>query len=156
MADFEEYEGEAPAEKFTPVQLQDYSEGDIEMEQDLVDLYKKGTNARLVELEKTLTTRKHEDPNPEGTHPSVLHAHDIKGSSASMGCEGVRWVSGKIEHLCRQRQLEQAAALLDELKAEIKTGYKLLDDYVARDGKTGSATFIENSEANRTKIEQRV
>eukprot|EP00026_Physarum_polycephalum_P017612 Phypoly_transcript_18889.p1 GENE.Phypoly_transcript_18889~~Phypoly_transcript_18889.p1 ORF type:complete len:167 (+),score=46.28 Phypoly_transcript_18889:138-638(+) len=135
----ENFEGDPPAEKFSPVQLQDYADGDVEMERDLIDLYKKSASDHLVELEETLTTKKGEDPNPEGTHPSVLHAHDIKGSSASIGTEGVRFISGKIEHLCRKRELDEAANLLPDLKEELKIAYKLLDDYVARDdeGKTG-------------------
>lgn len=68
-------------------QLQDVTGGDIDFQKELVDLYANEFESSLSKLEGA--ARAKDQPN------SVLYAHDIKGSSANVGAEGVRVVAEK-------------------------------------------------------------
>ncbi|EFA76957.1 Hpt domain-containing protein [Heterostelium album PN500] len=118
-----DYTGPTPTERFQQRVLADYSEGDHEFEAELINSYKVSVEEHLPQLDKSLATLDEKE--------SILHSHDIKGSSSYIGAEAVRFVSGKIESLCKEKQLEKAAEHLDELKKEVTELFKLLDKYMA-------------------------
>jgi len=117
-----EIEGEAPTERFQKQTLGDYSEGDHEFERDLIESYKTSIAEHLPKLEEAL--------KKEDEKESVLHSHDIKGSSSYIGCEVVRFLSGKMEAYCKQKNMKEAAKFLPELKKEVDEVFILLDKYM--------------------------
>jgi histidine phosphotransfer protein HptB len=117
-----EIEGDTPTERFQKQTLADYSEGDHEFERDLIESYKTSIAEHLPKLEEALKT--------EDEKESVLHSHDIKGSSSYIGAEAVRFVSGKMEAHCKQKNMKEAAKHLQELKTEVKEVFILLDHYM--------------------------
>lgn len=123
MADFE---GETPQDKFLENTLQTYSEGDLEFEKDLIVSYKQSIEEHLPKLREALEKKN----LPE----SILYSHDIKGSSSYIGAEAVRFVSGKIEALSRQKNLDEAALHIDELSKEVEVVFDLLDKYMGVTG----------------------
>jgi len=117
-----EAEGDQPTERFQKQTLADYSEGDHEFERDLIESYKTSIEEHLPKLDEALKT--------EDEKESILHSHDIKGSSSYIGCEVVRYVSGKMEGYCKQKNMREAAKYLPELKKEVKEVFILLDKYM--------------------------
>jgi histidine phosphotransfer protein HptB len=118
-----DFEGETPTDKFQQHTLQNYSDGDLDFEKDLIESYKQSISEHLPKLGEAFEN----DDLPE----SILHSHDIKGSSSYIGAEAVRWVSGKIEALCKQKNLKDAATHLPELQKEADEVFILLDKYMA-------------------------
>lgn len=119
----EEYEGETPIdERFKEEILQNYSEGDTEFERTMIESYKLSVGEHLPKLREALEA----DDQPN----SVLHSHDIKGSSGYIGTNTIRFITGKMEKLCREGSLSTAAENLAELESEVKETFKLLDTYL--------------------------
>jgi HPt (histidine-containing phosphotransfer) domain-containing protein len=144
-----EFEGPTPKDRFYAQTLENYSDGDVDFTKELVESYQMSVNERLPQLRKAFET------NDEGE--AVLHSHDIKGSSSYIGAEAVRFVSGKIEALCRSKNLKDAEAYLHELEAEVKEVFVLLDKYTAGlgvEGAEGAAAEEETNEKNTDKAEK--
>ncbi len=103
-------------------QLRQISEGDHEFEDDLLESYKSELEELLRQLKPLLEA---------GTdHESCVRlAHDVKGSSANVGAEGVRGVGKKMEDLAREGRYKDVLALLPEAKEEFNHLCRLWDDY---------------------------
>lgn len=120
-------EGETtPTERFQRQVLQNYSEGDLEFEKDLIESYKTSITERMPKLREAF--------EKEDLADAVLNSHDIKGSSGYIGAASVKFVSGKIEALCRGKNLKDASKFLPELETEVKEIIILLDKYMATMG----------------------
>jgi HPt (histidine-containing phosphotransfer) domain-containing protein len=117
-----DFEGETPEDKFQEHTLQTYSDGDLEFEKDLIVSYKQSIEEHLPKLREALE----KDDVPE----AILHSHDIKGSSSYIGAEAVRFVSGKIEALSKNKNLKEASLHIDELSQEVAVIFVLLDKYM--------------------------
>lgn len=118
-----DFEGETPKDRFQQATLQIYSDGDLAFEKELIESYKISISEHLPKLGESFTS--------DDVDGSILHSHDIKGSSSYIGAESVRFLSGKIEALCKQRNLTEAAIYLPELQKEVEEAFKLLDRYMA-------------------------
>ncbi|KAN0040707.1 hypothetical protein ACTA71_009045 [Dictyostelium dimigraforme] len=116
-----DYEGPTPTKKFDQDILFDYSEGEKEFTFELLDSYISSVDEHLPELLKSFETK--------DIKGAVLHSHDIKGSSSYIGCEAVRFLSGKIEAYCKNDELEKAESFYPELKKEVEEVFKILDDF---------------------------
>eukprot|EP01132_Coremiostelium_polycephalum_P002227 gene2227-2744_t len=129
-----DYLGPTPTDKFLQRTLADYSEGDHDFEKDLIESYKNSVTEHLPKLKESLKNKDEKE--------SILHSHDIKGSSSYIGAEAVRFVSGKMEAYCKANQLDDAEECLSELELEINDVFKRLDDYMAswEDGGGGGTT----------------
>ena len=130
-----DFEGETPQDKFQEHTLQIYSDGDLDFEKDLIESYKQSVDEHLPKLREAL--------EKQDVQESILHSHDIKGSSSYIGAEAVRWVSGKIEALAKQKNLKEASLHIDELSDEVQVIFQLLDKYM---GLSGEDETTENSD----------
>ncbi len=117
-----EFEGETPTDRFQLVTLQTYSDGDLSFEKELLDSYKQSVTEHLPKLDEALAQ--------DNVQESILHSHDIKGSSSYIGAEAVRFLSGKMEALCKQKNLKEAGTILPELKKEVDEIFRILDEYM--------------------------
>eukprot|EP01133_Synstelium_polycarpum_P007312 gene7312-8509_t len=117
-----DYAGPTPTIRFQQSVLADYSEGDHEFEEELITSYKTSVAEHLPKLHISLA--KGDDKE------SILHSHDIKGSSSYIGAEAVRFVSGKMEAYCKENQLDKAEGCLPELEKEVSRLFKMLDKYM--------------------------
>ncbi|KAK5581696.1 hypothetical protein RB653_001733 [Dictyostelium firmibasis] len=117
-----DYEGPTPTERFDQGILFDYSEGEKEFTFELLESYISSVNEHLPELLKSFETK--------DIKAAVLHSHDIKGSSSYIGCEAVRYLSGKIEAYCKNEELEKAESFYPELKKEVDEVFKILSDFM--------------------------
>jgi histidine phosphotransfer protein HptB len=134
-----DFEGPTPTDRFQESVLQTYSEGDRDFEQELIDSYKQSVSDHLPKLTRAL--KDSDLPN------SVLYSHDIKGASSYIGAEAVRFLSGKIEALCKQKDLKPAVPIVTELQKEVKEVFKLLDKYMGKEP--------EEEEEDQNKEEQK-
>ncbi|KAM9975971.1 hypothetical protein ACTFIR_009812 [Dictyostelium discoideum] len=116
-----DYEGPTPTKKFDQDILFDYSEGEKEFTFELLDSYISSVEEHLPELLNSFEAK--------DIKGAVLHSHDIKGSSSYIGCEAVRYVSGKIEAYCKNDELEKAESFYPELKKEVEEVFKILSDF---------------------------
>nr|AAC61850.1 RDEA [Dictyostelium discoideum] len=116
-----DYEGPTPTKKFDQDILFDYSEGEKEFTFELLDSYISSVEEHLPELLNSFEAK--------DLKGAVLHSHDIKGSSSYIGCEAVRYVSGKIEAYCKNDELEKAESFYPELKKEVEEVFKILSDF---------------------------
>ncbi|KAM9992197.1 hypothetical protein ACTFIZ_012836 [Dictyostelium cf. discoideum] len=116
-----DYEGPTPTKKFDQDILFDYSEGEKEFTFELLDSYISSVEEHLPELLNSFEAK--------DTKGAVLHSHDIKGSSSYIGCEAVRYLSGKIEAYCKNDELEKAESFYPELKKEVEEVFKILSDF---------------------------
>ncbi|GAM24027.1 hypothetical protein SAMD00019534_072020, partial [Acytostelium subglobosum LB1] len=124
------FSGPTPTERFQRNVLADYSDSDPDFEVDLITSYKDSVNEHLPQLSESLRS------NDEKA--SILHSHDIKGSSSYMGAEAVRFLSGKIEAYCKEGKLDEAANFMEELETEVSELFKLLDKHMASFKEDGS------------------
>ncbi|KAM9988933.1 hypothetical protein ACTFIY_004960 [Dictyostelium cf. discoideum] len=116
-----DYEGPTPTKKFDQDILFDYSEGEKEFTFELLDSYISSVEEHLPELLNSFEAK--------DIKGAVLHSHDIKGSSSYIGCEAVRYLSGKIEAYCKNDELEKAESFYPELKKEVEEVFKILSDF---------------------------
>jgi len=121
-----EFEGPVPKEKFDHSVLENYSEGDAEFESDLIKSYMTSVMEHLPKLADSLKEKDSKN--------SILHSHDIKGSSSYIGAEVVRFMSGKIEAYCKEDKLEEAEKFYSDLKCEVDEVFKLLNSHLASIG----------------------
>ncbi|KAN0025811.1 hypothetical protein ACTFIU_000074 [Dictyostelium citrinum] len=135
-----DYEGPTPTKKFDQDILFDYSEGEKEFTFELLDSYISSVEEHLPELLKSFEAK--------DLKGAVLHSHDIKGSSSYIGCEAVRYVSGKIEAYCKDEQLEKAESFYPELKKEIDEVFKILNDYKENWDKNNNGGSNDNGDDN--------
>jgi HPt (histidine-containing phosphotransfer) domain-containing protein len=111
-----------PSEKFNLEQIRQISEGDHEFEDDLMESYKTELEELLVKLEPELKLgQNHAD--------CVRLAHDIKGSSANVGAEGVREVGKVMEELARDGKYDEVLVLLPKVRQEFDEFCLIWDDY---------------------------
>ncbi|GAM27208.1 hypothetical protein SAMD00019534_103830 [Acytostelium subglobosum LB1] len=116
------FDGPTPKERFLSKTLAEYSDGDLEFENELITSYIGSVKEHLPQLEASLKKRDEKD--------SILHSHDIKGSSSYIGAEAVRFLSGKMEAYCKEGQLEKAEEYFDELSAEVDQLFILLEKHI--------------------------
>ncbi|KAF2074578.1 hypothetical protein CYY_004124 [Polysphondylium violaceum] len=137
-----EFEGPTPTEKFDHSVLENYSEGDAEFENDLIKSYMTSVMEHLPKLEDSLKDKDSKN--------SILHSHDIKGSSSYIGAEVVRFISGKIEAYCKEEKLEEAEKFYIDLKSEVDKVFKILNDYLASLGIKGEDSTAAQEETNNS------
>lgn len=140
----EDYQGDTPTTRFIMETLHTYSEdGDLEFEQELIDSYKQSVTDHLPKLKLAL--------EENDIKNATLYSHDIKGSCLYIGADAVRFVSGKMEALCRAEKLAEAASHLEELETEVEEVLKILDKYIEDRLNGGSG---ENVEEKKEKEEE--
>jgi len=89
-------------------QLRDISGGDVNFERELIDLYRGDFENTIVNLTRSLTIREQE--------VCTRLSHDIKGSSANIGAEGVRRIAEQMEIFCRSGNYDDALRLVPNLR----------------------------------------
>ncbi|KAL6064472.1 Response regulator [Balamuthia mandrillaris] len=115
--------------KFHLDQLLQYSDGDHEFEEDLIEEYKGEFERMTTSLEPLLQAGiAGENPDHEAC---VRLAHDVKGSSANIGAEGVRQVGKEMEDLAKAGKYDQVLALFPALHKEYAEFCQIWDDYKA-------------------------
>eukprot|EP01112_Ceratiomyxa_fruticulosa_P007152 TRINITY_DN1847_c0_g1_i10.p1 TRINITY_DN1847_c0_g1~~TRINITY_DN1847_c0_g1_i10.p1 ORF type:complete len:317 (-),score=70.92 TRINITY_DN1847_c0_g1_i10:244-1194(-) len=124
------FDGPTPKDKFVQETLEGYSDGDVEFAKTLITSY-------IGSVEEHLPLLKESFKEPYDKEGAILHSHDIKGSSAYIGAEAVRFLSGKIEFLLRHDKLQEAKTHYDELDKEVKDVFKILEDYMKEHGGSG-------------------
>lgn len=120
----EKKEEEEKTIRFDSSRLTEVSDGDAEFEADLIGIYKETCEEKLPLLEEAL--------KKEDAENSVLYSHDIKGSSANLGAEAVRKISGDMEMLARKQEYKEAHKLFPDLKQELQETYKVLEDFLVK------------------------
>jgi len=127
-----------PSPKFNLEQLRQISEGDHEFEDDLMEAYKSELESLFVQLEPGLkeaithncSLANKTEPQLKNLHDDCVRlAHDIKGSSANVGAEGVREVGRVMEELARAGQYSQVLALLPKVRQEFEEFCKIWEDH---------------------------
>ncbi|EGG19361.1 Hpt domain-containing protein [Cavenderia fasciculata] len=114
----QDFSGPTPTDRFQKEVLADYSDGDQEFENELITSYIASVEEHLPKLDLSLKELDEKE--------SVLHSHDIKGSSSYIGAESVRFLSGKIEHLCKDGHLKKASEHVQELQKEVTAVFIIL------------------------------
>jgi len=117
-----DFDGPTPTDRFQQQTLADYTEGDHEFERELIETYKTSVLEHLPKLGLSLEA--------EDEKESILHSHDIKGSSSYIGAEAVRFVSGKMEAYCKENDMKEAYKHYPELQKEVEEIIKILDNYM--------------------------
>ncbi len=113
----------APAKLLDLDRLNDFSEGNLDAAQELVDLYLQQTREQLERLKVH-----HAGKNA----PDVQRvAHSCAGASATCGILVMTPLFKRVEHLATESELDQVAPLLDELEANFSRVEAGLKDYLA-------------------------
>jgi HPt (histidine-containing phosphotransfer) domain-containing protein len=104
-----------PSETINLITLRESCGSDLNFALELFNLYQETSTQTLEDLQGAISSADVEN--------SVLHAHDLKGSSGSMGAERVRWVCERMEIYAREQNLELAHQLIPELLEELQKFY---------------------------------
>eukprot|EP01119_Soliformovum_irregulare_P003031 TRINITY_DN13314_c0_g1_i1.p1 TRINITY_DN13314_c0_g1~~TRINITY_DN13314_c0_g1_i1.p1 ORF type:complete len:124 (-),score=28.87 TRINITY_DN13314_c0_g1_i1:48-419(-) len=120
MAELSEERKKEPL--FDPSRLTEVSDGDKDFEADLIEIYRETCEQKLPLLEEALKSKDKDN--------SVLFSHDIKGSSANLGAERVRKISGDMEMNCRNEDYDKALEDFPLLNEQLQATYKVLEDFL--------------------------
>lgn len=133
----DEFEGDTPTTRFVLETLQTYAD-DFETEKELLEAYKTSITSHLPKLKQAF---KNNDISN-----ATLSSHDIKGSSSYVGTDAIRFVSGKIEHFCRDDKMVEASKCMEELELEIYETIKILDQYLKEREEEMELAIIEEDD----------
>jgi HPt (histidine-containing phosphotransfer) domain-containing protein len=87
---------------------------------ELIDLYKQQFDSSMLKLTKAV--KENDQPN------AILFSHDIKGSSANLGCKGVSEKALELEKLARAGKLADMQPKLPELAAVQKKSTDIFEE----------------------------
>ena len=112
-----------PAKLLDLDRLNDFSEGNLDAAQELVDLYLQQTRDQLDRLKSQHANRSAAEVQRT--------AHSCAGASATCGILVMTPLFKRVEHLASESELDQVAPLLDELEANFSRVEAGLKDYLA-------------------------
>jgi len=112
-----------PAKLLDLDRLNDFSEGNLDAAQELVDLYLQQTRDQLDRLKSQHANRSAAEVQRT--------AHSCAGASATCGILVMTPLFKRMEHLASESELDQVAPLLDELEANFSRVEAGLKDYLA-------------------------
>lgn len=134
-------EEEIPTIRFNEATLQDFSDGDLDFEKELIDTFKSSVEECISKLKVALDENNSKD--------AYLQSHSIKGMTSYLGAEVVHYLSTKINGLCNDKDLAEAAASLGELEGEVDAVLKIL----ATHPKYGSGEEEDKKEGEKEEVE---
>jgi len=119
------FESETPSAEFDLKRLAEISGGDGEFEREIAGEYVSQSRTLLDDLSRAI----------ESGDPSALRrtAHTLKGSSRTIGAQGVAGLAAQIERLDPTTNAEAAAAVLGRARASLSVVEQTLDGYFGSD-----------------------
>jgi len=98
--------------KINMARLHDISDGDLNFQQEMIDLFEESCETGLAQLEGFLS-----QAAPD-LHEAALKAHELKGVSANVGAEAFSAVSLEMESCCKAGNFDEARKLLAKMWSE--------------------------------------
>eukprot|EP01124_Arcella_intermedia_P020822 TRINITY_DN28352_c0_g1_i1.p1 TRINITY_DN28352_c0_g1~~TRINITY_DN28352_c0_g1_i1.p1 ORF type:complete len:140 (-),score=35.86 TRINITY_DN28352_c0_g1_i1:103-522(-) len=107
--------------RFDKAAFKEITEGDAEMEYDMLDTYFESTKEELEKLKSAMATK-------HAAHLEI-YAHSIKGAAKYVGAAKVAERALQIETLSKQNQLGLLPALISGLEIELLKTNEILQEY---------------------------
>lgn len=118
-----------PLPVFNPAQLLEISGGDRDYEREIVSEFLAQTEEGLTLIARALA---------DGDATTISRtAHTLKGSSATLGADGVATLCGDLERIADRGDLAPAGAVLERARHALAETRTRLDDYFGEHRRAG-------------------